>query len=335
MVWSVNEARKKGIAIDAAKAELWNRWALENGLQRAVYYKLSDKSPAALKDAGMPEADVAKLKPLTNKVFVFESEFRTELRKLLGEDGLKSHAERVLKAAAMEKQGGAGGGTNNQYTALLLAGVPDAIPDAGAARKTLVDGLVKAQLKDGSWTPASQFLAQQRPAAESKEIVTLWTMLALAEVPDLPESAVKTLTKAREWLKSVKPAVNTDTLLLRAMLASKDGEKAKLKDSVDKLLKLQHDDGGWGWQAERSDSDPLTTGQVLYALGYIDRKSFEPAIQKARQYLLKTQNDKGYWPVTNQLFSTSKKEDHKAGDAIYTYWATGWAVLGLAQTLGD
>jgi hypothetical protein len=119
------------------------------------------------------------------------------------------------------------------------------------------------------------------------------------------------------------------------MLASKDGDGSRQKEFTEALLKRQHTDGGWGWQPERAESDPFTTSQVLYALGYMGEKSTGPSLQKAREYLLKTQNETGTWPVAIKTFSTTKKTDTKTGDEVYTYWTTAWAVVALLQTMSD
>lgn len=334
MVWSLNEATRRKLPVNAEAVTQWNRWALENGLKKSVFFKLTDKSLESLREAGMPEAEIAKLKKLQGKLFVFEQEFRDEATKLIGSDTFGSHSDRVVKLAALPNQGGGGGGTNNQYTALLLSGATTAVPDSAEMRKAVITGLVKAQGKDGTWPAASQFIAQQRTAAETSEVVTSWTVLALTDA-GLPELTDKAIAKARDWLKNAKPAVNTETLMLRALLASKEGDTSKQQELTNALLKLQHADGGWGWQVDRTASDPFSTGQVLYGLANLGKKPTDPAVQKAQQYLLQTQSEKGMWPVTNKDFSTSKKADRKDGDAVYSYWATGWAVIGLLQTMGE
>jgi hypothetical protein len=86
---------------------------------------------------------------------------------------------------------------------------------------------------------------------------------------------------------------------------------------------------------DRPASDPFTTGQVLYGLRYLGRDGSDPVVQKARQYLLKTQGDNGIWTVPMKTISATKKDNTKDGDAVYTYWGTSWAAIGLLETLPD
>jgi hypothetical protein len=57
---------------------------------------------------------------------------------------------------------------------------------------------------------------------------------------------VTAATKAREGLKNTKPGISTERLMLRALLAQKDGDKEKSQELLACLLELQHEDGGWG-----------------------------------------------------------------------------------------
>jgi squalene-hopene/tetraprenyl-beta-curcumene cyclase len=267
---------------------------------------------------------------------VFKEDFCQEATRQLTAEGFARHADALLKVAGKGGQGGAGGGENSQYTALLLAGAPEAVKDPAERGQALVAGLLKTQNKDGFWPAAGQFLAQQRPAAEAVEVVTLWTVLALTDVPNLSENGTKAVARARQWLqKSSRPAVSTEALMLRALLAGKDGDRVKRQELLAKLLKLQHEDGGWGWLMTRPTSDPFTTGLVLYGLRYQGHDGSDPAVQKAWKYLLQTQSKDGTWPMAMKTISATKKEKTRDGDAVCTCWGTSWAVIGLLQTLPE
>lgn len=333
MAWSFNVAREHGVPVDAAKVALWNQWCVDNGLKRSVYYKLLDTSFATLKESGLSDDDLSKLQPLKDKNFVFEAEFLEEVGKQLPVERVASHQAAILTSAAKGGNGGSGTGENNQYTAMLLSGAPAVVAGADDVRKELVAGLVKRQNQDGSWPSSGQFLAQQRPKEETLEVVTRWTVLALSDVPNLSPEGVAAAAKAREWLKGAGDIVSVEALLLRAMQAHKDGDEKTAVSLRDEILKLQHDDGGWGWLRERPASDPFTTGLILYGLSYLGRDSADPAVQKAWQYLLNTQDETGEWKLSVKTISASNKADTKNGDAIYTYWATAWAVIGLLETL--
>ena len=65
---------------------------------------------------------------------------------------------------------------------------------ADTSEKTvkLVDGLRDAilakQNKDGSWNPGGQLPSQKRPVPETKQVSTMWTILALATIDDSSEA---------------------------------------------------------------------------------------------------------------------------------------------------
>jgi squalene-hopene/tetraprenyl-beta-curcumene cyclase len=335
MLWTLNEARRHGFAVNADRLAASNEWAVANVLQRGTFFKLTDKSYADLKKAEIAEADLSKLQPLKNKAFSLEPDFRQEVSKLLPGEEAGKHHEQVVKAASIPGTGNGGGGINNQYVALLLANAYAGTKAGAEAQKDLVERLVKTQKKDGSWEPGTQFRDQKRPLAETVEATTLWTVLVLAGMKDLPEEAVQAGMRAREFLKNAKPGASIESLLLHAMLARVDGDTKRSQGLVEELLRLQQDDGGWGWLREGAPSDPFTTGEVLYGLSTLGRGRDDANVQKAVKYLLANQKPDGSWFVAKKTISTKVKENPKDGDAVYTYWATGWAVIGLLQTLPE
>lgn len=335
MVWSLGEARKHGHDVDAAKLTLWNSWSLDNGWKRGVYYQLPDDVLQKLQESGLPKSDAEKLKPLVGKNHVFAAEFTKALSQTLGAPAFSKHQTAVVAASAKAGQGGGGGEGNNQYTALLLAGVADTASYPAAVRRDLVVGLLKSQKNDGSWEAAGQFLAQQRPKPETLEVVTLWTLLALAAVPESYAEKTAAEIRGREFVKEPKETNNTETLLLRALLAAQDGDARRSDTLRKRLLAAQHADGGWGWLLDRPTSDPFTTGIVLYGLGSWGNVGKEPAVARAQRYLLHHQRGDGVWPLVGKTISGNTREDTKSSDAIYTYWTTGWAVVGLLKTMPE
>jgi squalene-hopene/tetraprenyl-beta-curcumene cyclase len=336
MVWSFNEAQRRGFPVDASSLAQWNTWAVDNALKRAVYFKLADENFQQLMDQGLAEAEVSKLKALKDRNYVFEADFRAALAGTIAADKLGESADVLLKTAAKPGQGGTGGGENNQFTAVLLSGAADGSADAATLRSELMTRLVKAQNKDGSWSAAGQFRGQQRPKTESTEVATLWTVWALTQIPEPSADAKQAMATAREYLRKASAETNNiETMLLRGLLAVKEGDEARGQQWISDVLAHQHEDGGWGWLKDRPASDPFTTGLVLYGLSYLGHGAADPAVAKAHVYLLTTQDESGAWKIGSKTISANSKEDTKAGDAIYTYWATGWAVVGLLTTLDN
>ncbi len=334
MVWAFNAADRAGLRVDDALVRCWNAWTLDNGLKRATYYKLTDAARTKLVEAKLPEAVVAKLEPLKDKNFVFVDEFRAAAGVALGKERA-THEAAIVSACAASGQGGGGGGANNQYVALLTAGVDRAVAEPDEAQRDLTAALVKTQAADGSWAAAGQFKSQQRPTDEAIEVCTQWAVFALAASRTPTPAAHDALSKARGRLKSIGAGVSVEHLMLRAMLARQADDEPTATRLTDDLLKLQHADGGWGWLKVRTESDPFTTGEVLYGLSYLGRDGRDSAIRKAWRYLLDRQDADGRWPLTANTISASKKADRKDGDYIYSYWSTGWAVVGMLSTLPE
>ena len=90
-----------------------------------------------------------------------------------------------------------------------------------------------------------------------------------------------------------------------------------------KLIGHQNADGGWGWLLE-GDSDALATGQALYALSYMEPAIRREAVQRAREFLEKTQQPDGSWQVPSTLADQNDKPIEVSND-----WGTAWAVIGL------
>lgn len=334
MVWALSLAQQRSIDVDPARLATWTEWAAANVRKKAVYFRLATDSLERLRAADIPQDVAQRVEPLKDKNFVFDDEFRAALAEKLGDAGAP-HDETIRTTAMRTGQGGTGGGENNQYTAALLAGIPDAIGDAEACRAELVAGLVKTQRKDGSWPAAGQFLGQQRSKGESVEVATMWTVYALGQVRNLSSAGAAALEHARSWLANSQPGTSTESLLLHALLADQANDTARRDELLERLGKLQHDDGGWGWLVERAESDPFTTGLVLYGLGRLGYAGRDACAPNARRYLLKIQHKDGTWPIPMKRISATKKTDTAQGDEVYRYWSTCWAVIGLLQTMPE
>lgn len=204
--------------------------------------------------------------------------------------------------------------------------------------------LLESQTGDGYWEARGQFPGQRRGIEETNAIATMWTLLALARVadatpaelddPDLTDS----LARAFHWARESSPGTSTEWLLLAPLVEQRYGDLAGSERSAfgdgaeQKLLAQQNDDGGWGW-LPGEDSNPLSTGQVLYALEFEGPpvgESEHAASKRAVRYLLDSQGQDGFWRMSSALTS---KETSADKDYFYAYWATAWATIGLSQTL--
>jgi hypothetical protein len=109
------------------------------------------------------------------------------------------------------------------------------------------------------------------------------------------------------------------------------GDPRTAQGFLDRLLREQHADGGWGWLA-KDPSNALSTGETLYALAAAGLGNSHPAVRRGISYLLNTQKVDGTWTTPSRLIS-----DKGGGkiEYIYKYWGTAWATIGLARTLPD
>ena len=139
----------------------------------------------------------------------------------------------------------------------------------------------------------------------------------------------------------ISPGLSAKVLLLNEMLAQKvrPAELARrmkvTPQEVNRLTNLRYGSKIDGIAAA-AKALLTATGEVLYGLTTLGRDRTDASVQKACKYLLGTQKPDGSWHMTRKMFSTLVKEPSpKSNDAVYTYWATGWAVVGLLQTLPE
>lgn len=196
--------------------------------------------------------------------------------------------------------------------------------DAAAdASQTWITGfreqLLKNQQPDGSWKPGGQLPLAKRPIREMSEVTTMWTLLALKSYADM-ELPAETQKRAEAFLDKAQPGQSTEWHGVRLLSKPED---AALRDA---LLKLQHEDGGWGWLAN-DPSDAFGTGLALYALARSGVPTAHDSVRRAVTFLKNTQKPDGSWPVP----STRAKDKNKV-IATSTYWGTAWAMIGLLES---
>jgi hypothetical protein len=179
------------------------------------------------------------------------------------------------------------------------------------------------QSTNDHWKAGGQLPRQKRPARETDEVTTLWTMLALAPHARKDPALAERLRRADTWVAQGRPGVSTEWWVVRA-LTSKGRDR---RQRFGRLLELQNDDGGWGWIAGEK-SDALATGLALYGLSRSGKSSDHDAILAARKFLSSSQRDDGSWEVP----STKKANKGESGP-VSDYWGTAWAVVGLAVTM--
>lgn len=178
--------------------------------------------------------------------------------------------------------------------------------------------LQSLQNEDGSWTPGGQLPLGKRPARETREVTTMWTLLALQTPPAtaVPEPV---LSRARGFLEAAAPGTSAEWHALRLLLTPED---EALRET---LLKHQQAEGGWGWRLEEP-ADAFGTGLALLALARSGLTTEDAAVQRALAFLERTRPPEGAWPVP----STRQRDKNKITRTA-TYWGTAWATIALLE----
>jgi len=201
----------------------------------------------------------------------------------------------------------------------------------------LVKLLAADQKPDGTWNPAGQFATmQKRGAPDAQAHSTRLSLIALATPKPAPPESDAARAKASAMLQKKDAPTFTESLVFRILCARRFGEPKEADALCKEILKQQRGDGGWSSFIGENMSDVLATGQVLYALQPSDPPTAD-AIARAQHWLVSTQRDDGSWPIDITHISKvdrsapAKSKSFKDATAIYTYWGTSWATIGLLQ----
>lgn len=214
-----------------------------------------------------------------------------------------------------------------------------ALPERPAPELTKL--LAGDQKPDGTWHPAGQFATmQKRGAPDAQAHSTRLSLIALATPKPAPPEAEAARAKAAAPLQKMGKPTSMESLAFRLVYARRFGKPEEADPLRAEILKLQRGDGGWSSYIGENQSDPLATGQALYALQPLaaDPRTAE-AIARAEHWLVGIQRDDGSWPIDiTHISKTDRSAPAKAKsfrDAthIYTYWGSGWATIGLLQAV--
>lgn len=204
----------------------------------------------------------------------------------------------------------------------LILGRPAAVNDADAEwLDVLRTHLLKAQTENGSWKAGGQLPLQKRPARETNEVTTMWSVLALKSLPE-SEATSAAIKKAQAWLNRPIEARSTEWLAAKLLLQEADSAKTRAA-----LLKQQHEDGSWGW-LQADPGDALGTSQAVYSLLKSGMTVNDEPIVRAIAWLEETQSSDGSWSVPG----TKRTAEGEITDTA-SYWGTCWAVIALTEAI--
>ena len=221
-----------------------------------------------------------------------------------------------LNAKTMKRDGA---GTDTIYQ-MLLSGIAVTEPDTTDSLATLLTTL---QEPDGSFKPAGQLPSQKRPVLETTHVSTGWAAIMYNDIGSKQYQGAA--DNALKYSMSDFRGDSTEWLAVKSILDHQQQHSKSESATLARLLESQQDDGGWGWD-HTNTSDAFATGVALYAISRCDGIN-QTVIEKAREFLIRTQSDDGNWIVP----STKKARNNKPG-ATSNYWGTCWAVIGLVST---
>jgi hypothetical protein len=231
------------------------------------------------------------------------------------------------KKEELKEEGTASSNVDTIYQ-LLLARDDYAADDQTQLRlAAFAKHLAKAQTADGSWTPRGQLPTQRRPARETREVTTMWSLLTLNEADIDDTEWTKKREEATTFLSTAANAKSTEWWAVKLLLDNQGSDTKTLDRTRKQLITTQHEDGGWGWLSA-DGSDAFGTGLAIYSLCQSGLKSDDPVIARACNFLLKSQQKNGSWKVNG-----TKKNAANRVVPTATYWGTCWAVIGLLETL--
>src|SRR6478609_323185 len=105
LVWSHNEAAARGFDVDRTKLAEWTKWSLADSLSDRFWFKLRPQAMVSLKADGLPEALLAKLRPLEGKTYLTRRDYLHALEEAAGRDNLEANKDRFLKQASLPNNG--------------------------------------------------------------------------------------------------------------------------------------------------------------------------------------------------------------------------------------
>jgi hypothetical protein len=213
----------------------------------------------------------------------------------------------------------------------LLFGFAAADLPASEFTDAWVHHLAMIQMQDGHWCNNLP-----RPPIQSGDVgATALSIQALQRYPLPGRKAEFTdrVNRARKWLLNAR-AEHTDARVYQILGLAWAGEsKRPIQPFAKALLAEQRADGGWA-QLPALKSDAYATGQAIYSLCIgAGIPTNDPAIERARKYLLATQLEDGTWHVHRRAFPfqpTMKSGFPHGRDGWISAAATSWAVLALS-----
>jgi Squalene-hopene cyclase N-terminal domain len=333
MLRSFDEARQRGFQVEQAKLDKWRDWSWTYTLSQQNWFNLMDLE---FQDAEkvLPGVVAGKLKPLVGKSFTTEGAFLEALAKVLSADEVALHQAKLTELYSRPRiMGGpsVGGGFSTMCQLLLAR---DPVGDAKDVKtlEAVANMVFKIQEYEGGWGPTATKLDNSKRAhQESVAVHEMWGALAVASLEKIIPRSVQSRQRFLRSSKDMPVGDSNESLVLHMLIEQQFGDAERAKALLQELSRRQNPDGGWSW-LKGQGSDAFATGQSLYGLGTMDIRADDPRVQRAAKFLLTSQGKDGSWqvPLGNITKKNPSRSDTKA---IYQYWGSAWATIGLTRIL--
>jgi N-acyl-D-amino-acid deacylase len=192
-------------------------------------------------------------------------------------------------------------------------------------------GVPPPEARDGHW----QTSCRREPMQASLIGDTVLVLMGLKHYATTEQTAAAR-AKAEQWLARAPLRDQQDRLWRLWGLHYLGGDEVLKASILAAILSEQRDDGGWA-ETKGRQSDAYSTGQTLFMLLKTGIAADHPAINRARDYLLKTQHADGSWlamsHVKNKAQPYFENGDPHGEHQFLSTSATAWATAALAQLL--
>ena len=191
-----------------------------------------------------------------------------------------------------------------------------------------------SRLPNGRWTTSCR-----RPPLQGSDVAD--TVLALVGMERYATAAQRPqLAKARaaaeRWLAQAPLATQEDRIWRLWGLHRLKGDAAAQASVRQGIMATQLKDGGWA-PADGQPGDAFATGQTLFVLRQTGSPPDDPAVMRARDYLLRTQHADGSWRVESRVKLKAQpyfeNGDPHGEHQFLSTAATAWATAALATLL--
>jgi ankyrin repeat protein len=207
---------------------------------------------------------------------------------------------------------------------------------ADRAIDAMVDNLAWLQRQEGNWHFGAESRAPMEDGDFSRTAICLRAFVAYAPAGRKAEFDQR-IARAAAWLKSATPRTTEDRNMQLLGLKWANFGRAATDPALQKLIALQHADGGWS-QTPDLESDAYATATTLYTLHELGMPATNATYQKGVRFLLRTQLVDGSWHVASRspkfqpYFQSGFPHDH---DQWISAAATSWATMALSYASGD